>query len=109
MDLVLIGKEDPTYHDIRSELIELGLQGRVHIYNVLDESKIAFFHKNASLYVLPSLYEASELPVLRPLTENIPILCSLLSSITAILPKDEATFLRPMSVADIKQALQKSL
>lgn len=107
-DLVLIGKEDPNYHEIRSELIELGLQGRVHIYNVFDENKRAFFQKHASLCVLPSLYEGSEQPILEALLYKTPILSSLLPTITTVLGKDEAIFFRPMSIPDIKDALKQS-
>lgn len=107
-DLVLIGKEDPNYHEIRSELIELGLQGRVHIYNVLDENKRAFFQKHASLCVLPSLYEGSEQPILEALFYKTPILSALLPTITSVLGKEEAVFFRPMSIPDMREALKQA-
>ena len=106
-DLILIGKEDPTYHEIRSTLIQLELQNRVHIYNVLDEEKIGFFYQNASLYILPSLYEGSEENILLPLSYNLPIVSANLPSITHILGKNEAEFFRPMSISDITEALKK--
>ncbi|NDK19435.1 glycosyltransferase family 4 protein [Candidatus Gracilibacteria bacterium] len=109
IDLVLVGKEDPTYHEIRSTLIALGLQNRVHIYNVLDEEKIGFLYKNASLYVLSSLYEGSEQSILTPLAFNLPIISSLLPAITKILGKDDAVFFRPMSIIEIQEALKKIL
>ena len=106
-DLVLIGKEDPTYHEIRSTLIQLELQNRVHIYNVLDEEKIGFFYQNTSLYILPSLYEGSEENILLPLAYNLPIVSANLPSIAQTLGKDEAEFFRPMSISDITEALKK--
>lgn len=108
-DLVLVGKEDPTYHKIRSTLIQLKLQNRVHIYNVLDEEKIELLYRNASLYILPSLYEGSEEALLAPLAYSLPIVSSSLPSITAVLSKDEAVFFRPMSVLEMKEALAKAL
>ncbi len=109
IDLILIWKEDPSYHEIRSTLIALGLQSRVHIYNVLDDEKIGLLYQNASLYVLPSLYEGSEQAILEPLSYNIPIASASLPSITSILTKDDALFFRPMSVSDIRDALKKGL
>lgn len=108
-DLVLIGKEDPAYHRIRSALIQYKLQSRVHIYNVLDEEKIELLYRNASLYVLPSLYEGSGEAILAPIAYSLPIVSSSLPSITAVLSKDEATFFRPMSTIEIKEALKKAL
>jgi len=108
-DLVLIGKEDPAYHEIRSTLIQLGLQSRVHIYNVLDEEKVGLLYQNASLYVLPSLYEGSEQTILAPLAYGLPIASATLPSITAILSKDDAAFFRPMSVPDMQKALKEAL
>lgn len=109
IDLVLVGKEDPAYHEIRSILIQLGLQSQVHIYNVLEEEKVGFLYQNASLYVLPSLYEGSELPILAPLAYNLPIASSLLPSVTALLGKENALFFRPMSIPEIKESLKKAL
>ncbi|MDD5377254.1 MAG: glycosyltransferase family 1 protein [Candidatus Gracilibacteria bacterium] len=108
IDLVLVGKEDSTYHEIRSTLISLGLQSRVHIYNVLDEDKIGYLYQNASLYILPSLYEGSEEAVLTPLSYGLPIASSSLPCIIAALGKNGATFFRPMSIPEMKEALRKS-
>lgn len=81
----------------------------MHIYNVLDDEKIGLLYQNASLYVLPSLYEGSEQAILEPLSYNIPIASASLPSITSILTKDDALFFRPMSVSDIRDALKKGL
>lgn len=104
-----MGKEDPTYHEIRSTLIALGLQSRVHIYNVLDEEKIGYLYQNTSLYVLPSLYEGSEQAILEPIAHHLPIASALLPSVTALLKKDDAIFFRPMGIQDIRDALKKGL
>lgn len=76
---------------------------------MLDEEKLGLLYQNASLYVLPSLYEGSELSILTPFAYNLPIASSLLPSITAIFKKDDAVFFRPMSVSEIKEALKKTL
>ena len=108
-DLVLIGKEDPTYHEIRSTLIQLELQNRVHIYNVLDDEKIGFLYQNASLYILPSLYEGSAESILTAIAYNLPIASANLPSITSIFEKNGAEFFRPMSIIDMTEALRKQL
>ena len=81
----------------------------MHIYNVLEEDKVVLLYQNASLYILPSLYEGSELPILAPLMYGLPIATSSLPSITAVLGKEDAVFFRPMSIPDMKEALKKAL
>ncbi|MDD2891870.1 MAG: glycosyltransferase family 1 protein [Candidatus Gracilibacteria bacterium] len=107
IDLVLVGKEDPSYHEIRSTLIQLELQGRVHIYNIIDEEKMELLYQGASLYALPSLYEGSEESLLTPLVHNTPLIVSSLPSITSFLKKDDAVFFRPMSIIEMQEALKK--
>jgi glycosyltransferase involved in cell wall biosynthesis len=108
-DLVLVGKEHSSYHEARSVMIQLGIQSRVHIYNVLDEEKIGYLYQNASLYVLPSLYEGSEQTLLLPLAYNLPIASSILPPVLLNLSQDKITFFRPMSISDMYEAIKKSL
>lgn len=109
IDMVLVGKEDPLYHEIRSTIIRLGLQSRVHIYNMLDDATMEILYRNASLFILASLYEGSELSILPPLAQRIPLACSLLPSIVSAAPKDSAVFFRPMSITEMVEAMKKVL
>ena len=109
MDLVLVGKEDPTYHEIRSTLIDLWLQNRVHIYNIHEDDKLGILYQNASLYVLPSLYEGSEQTLLSSFAYCLPTVSSILPSITPFLGKNNVASFRPMSIPDMREALRKAL
>ena len=110
MDLVLVGKEDVSYHEIRSIVISLGLQNRVHIYNMIDEETMHALYTHASLYILSSLYEGSEQAIIEPLTYHLPIASASLPSITTALEKDTlVTWFRPMSVPDITDACKRIL
>jgi hypothetical protein len=64
----------------------------------LEEEKIELLYQNASLYALPSLYEGSEETILTPLTYKLPLISSVLPSITSLITKDDAIFFRPMSI-----------
>lgn len=45
MGLVLVGKEDPSYHDVRDIIIRRGLQDRVKLTGFVDDSAyLALLH-----------------------------------------------------------------
>ena len=104
IDLVLVGKEDPTYHEIRSTIIQLGLQSRVHIYNMFDVEQMRLLYQNASFFILASLYESSELALLTSLSYGLPITSSILPILTTIFSQKDVLYFRPMSVPDIQSA-----
>jgi glycosyltransferase involved in cell wall biosynthesis len=109
IDLVLVGKEDPTYHEVRSTIIQLGLQNRVHIYNMLDVTQMRLLYPNALFFVLSSLYESSELVLLMAMAYELPMASAILPSITNILSKEDVVFFRPMSIPDIQSAFMQVL
>ena len=109
IDLVLVGKEDPTYHEVRSIIIQLGLQNRVHIYNMLDVTQMRLLYQNALFFVLSSLYESTELVLLMAMACELPITSAILPSITNILSKEDVVFFRPMSIPDMQSALTQFL
>ncbi len=104
IDLVLVGKEDPTYHEIRSTIIQLGIQSRVHIYSMLDIEQMRLLYQNASFFILASLYESSELALLNSLSYGLPITSSILPSLTTIFSQKDILYFRPMSIPDMQGA-----
>ncbi len=76
IDLVLAGKEDPGYRDVRDTIIRLGLSGRVKLPGFVDNEDIPALYKGAEAYVFPSLYEGFGLPVIEAMAAGIPVLCS---------------------------------
>lgn len=107
IDLILIWKEEATYHEIRSTIIQLGLQNRVHIYNSLKREQIKFFYTHAHCFISASLYEGTEFLLLPPMLYRLPIASSSLPSIMHLSSKEQIYLFRPMSIVDIQNALTK--
>lgn len=83
-NLVLAGKEDPGYRDVRDAIVRLGLSGRVRLPGFVDNDDIAPLYRGAEAYVFPSLYEGFGLPVLEAMAAGIPVICSKGSSLVEV-------------------------
>lgn len=64
VDLVLAGKEDPEYKDVRDAIVRLGIGGRVRLPGFVEDEDIVPLYRGAEAYVFPSLYEGFGLPVI---------------------------------------------
>lgn len=109
VDLVLAGKEDPGYRDVRDTIVRLGLSGRVRLPGFVDNEDIPALYKGASAYVFPSLYEGFGLPVIEAMSAGIPVLCSKGSSLTEVAGEGNAVFFDPLRVDDISRAMDDFL
>ncbi|MFZ3233557.1 MAG: glycosyltransferase family 1 protein [Patescibacteria group bacterium] len=109
VDLVLAGKEDPGYRDVRDTIVRLGLSGRVRLPGFVDNDDIPALYKGASAYVFPSLYEGFGLPVIEAMAAGIPVLCSKGSSLTEVAGEGNAVFFDPLRVDDIARAMDDFL
>jgi glycosyltransferase involved in cell wall biosynthesis len=76
-------------------------------YN-LDDDSLAYFYKNAELFIFPSLYEGFGIPVLESFACNCPLLCSNVSSLPEI-AADGACYFNPYNETSIKNAVLKVL
>ena len=63
-DLVLVGREDPGYRDVRDAIVRHSLTGRVRLPGFVENTDIVAVYQGAAGYVFPSLYEGFGLPVL---------------------------------------------
>lgn len=109
VDLVLAGKEDPGYRDVRDTIVLLGLSGRVRLPGFVDNSDIAPLYKGAEAYIFPSLYEGFGLPVLEAMAAGVPVLCSKGSSLVEVAGEGNAVFFDPLRVDDIARAMDDFL
>ncbi len=63
-ELVFVGREDPSYPDIRNIVIRTGLQKRVRFLGFRPDEELVMLYRSAFAHVLPSLYEGFGLPIL---------------------------------------------
>jgi len=105
-NLIAFGGE-PFSKDELSMLADFKLSGNViHISG--DDSKLAFYYMNASIFVYPSMYEGFGIPPLEAMSFGCPVACSNVSSIPEVVGDAAAKF-DPESVKSIESALLKVL
>jgi alpha-1,3-rhamnosyl/mannosyltransferase len=92
--LVLAGKEDPRYLQVREETRRLGLGDSVVFLGDVLESDLPMIYNGAEVFVFPSLYEGFGLPVLEAMACGTPVVCSNTSSLPEIVG-DAAICLHP--------------
>ncbi|MDD3120697.1 MAG: glycosyltransferase family 1 protein, partial [Candidatus Gracilibacteria bacterium] len=105
VDLVIAGKEDLTYHEVRDAIVENNLQSRVHLVGFVAGKELRTLYSGALAYVFPSLYEGFGLPILEAMASEIPVICSNNSSCPEIAGEGNALFFNPTSLESIKNAM----
>ena len=106
--LVLAGKQDPRYSQVREEVLRLRLDDRVVFLGEVADSDLPALYNGAELFVFPSLYEGFGLPVLEAMACGIPVVCSSASSLPEIVG-DAAVTLDPRDAAAWAAAITKLL
>lgn len=109
--LVLVGKDDFFYERLESfarqalddnEIVD---SNAIVFTSYVKDNELAFFYKNASLYIFPSLYEGFGLPPLEALYYSCPVLSSNQASMPEILKKS-ALYFDPYSENDFLEKLE---
>jgi glycosyltransferase involved in cell wall biosynthesis len=106
--LVLAGKEDPRYAQVRDEVRRLRLDDRVVFVGDVLDSDLPMIYSCAEVFVFPSLYEGFGLPVLEAMACGTPVICSNTSSLPEIVG-DATVTLNPQDRAGWVTALTELL
>lgn len=83
--LVLGGKEDPYYPEIRQTWQNLGLEHDIIRPGFIKEEDLPFFYNAADLFVIPSFYEGFGLIGLEAMACGTPVVASDITSLPEIL------------------------
>lgn len=111
--LVLVGdyKDDPffsAYPQLRSQVDELGLNGRVIFTGYIPDEELAYLYNAAALLVFPSLEEGFGLPAIEAMACGTPVAASRTGSLPEILGP-VGRFFDPMNVDDIARVIGETL
>lgn len=101
LSLVITGKEDPHYPEIKENVKNLGLENDVKFTGLVSESELVSLYNAAEIYVFPSLYEGFGLPPLEAMGCATPVAASEVSSIPEICGKGNAVFFDPNDYRDM--------
>ncbi|MDD5625606.1 MAG: glycosyltransferase family 1 protein [Patescibacteria group bacterium] len=74
--LILVGKMDYFYHNLKKLTQELGLEEKVIFPGQASDEKLAWLYKNGLAYVFPSLSEGFGLPGLEAMKFGLPVIAS---------------------------------
>ncbi|TET43910.1 glycosyltransferase family 1 protein [candidate division TA06 bacterium] len=102
--LVLIGKVEWPYLDVKKLIEELGLDGRVIHLGYVEDSMLPLIYNSAECFVYPSLYEGFGLPVLEAMACGTPVITSDNSSLSELFA-DAVFLIDPYSVEQMGQAM----
>ena len=85
--LVIVGKAYSNYNDPELKAKELDLKNSVIFTGAVTDEALKILYRNASLFVLPSLYEGFGFPVLEAMASCVPVIASNVTSLPEIVGK----------------------
>jgi glycosyltransferase involved in cell wall biosynthesis len=102
--LILIGKLGWKYQPIVEKIAQSPYQTFIHHLDYLSDEAVAYFYKNAEVFVYPSYYEGFGLPVLEAMTLGAPVITSNVSSLPEV-AGDAAILINPNKVLELAEAI----
>lgn len=101
--LVITGKEDPYYPEVKNIPKELKIEDKVKFTGLVEENELVDLYNAASIYVFPSFYEGFGLPPLEAMACGTPVAASESSSIPEICGKGNVVFFDPNDYQNMAQ------
>lgn len=83
-NLIIAGKKGWLYEEIFARVKSLHLQNKIIFPGYVSDEEKAALYTNASLFVLPSLYEGFGIPLLEAMSYGCPVISSFASSLPEI-------------------------
>jgi glycosyltransferase involved in cell wall biosynthesis len=99
--LVITGKEDPWYPEVKETVSHEHLEGEVRFTGLVPDEDLVLLYNGALAYVLPSFYEGFGLPALEAFACGIPLCAAQSSSLPEVCGKNNAVFFNPHDPADM--------
>lgn len=106
--LVITGKEDPHYPEVKATIAELNLQDSIKLVGLINIRSLMALFNAATIYVCPSFYEGFGLPPLEAMACGTPVAVSCAASLPEVCGKAAAYF-DPHNVEDMTQVLSDLL
>ncbi|MEK7524203.1 MAG: glycosyltransferase family 1 protein [Patescibacteria group bacterium] len=103
--LVITGKEDPWYPEVKETVRLEHLEGEVRFTGLVPDEDLVLLYNGALLYALPSFYEGFGLPALEAFACGIPVCASQTSSLPEVCGKDNALFFNPQDPHDMAEKM----
>ena len=105
LQLVITGKEDPHYPEVKKTVKNLKLTEDVIFPGLVDDKELVHLYNAAFIFVFPSLYEGFGLPPLESMSCGTPVVASNISSIPEVCGEENAVFFDPYRATDIAEKI----
>lgn len=102
--LICTGNQTNYFSTIQKKIDELGLKSSVKFLGIISEEDLIGLYKNASLVVIPTLYEAGSGPLYEAMRYRAPVICSNVTSLPETIDNDEFIF-NPKNIHDIAEKI----
>ncbi len=107
LNMVLVGKEDYFYSNLKEFVSRKGMRG-VFFPGYVSDQDLDVIYRNSELYVFPSLYEGFGLPPLEAMSKGIPVISSDHDCMREIL-RDSALFFNAKDKNSLSCCIRKVL
>jgi len=104
--LVIVGKKGWLWEEILESPKKYNVAERVKFLDFVGDEDLPSLYKNATCFILPSLYEGFGLPVLEAMKYGCPVLISDVSSLPEV-GGDAAVYFDPTNADDIAQKIDQ--
>ncbi len=108
LKLVITGKEDPHYPEVRKAITRLGLTDSIKLVGLVCLDDLVGLFNAATLYVCPSFYEGFGLPPLEAMACATPVVVSNAASIPEVCG-EAAVYFNPHDPADMASKISDLL
>lgn len=105
LNLVITGRPDPNYPEVKQTVKDLELQKSVVFPGLVPEKELLHLYNAAEIFVFPSLYEGFGMPPLEAMACGTPVACSNTSSMPEICGQKNALFFDPKDPDDIAKKI----
>ncbi|MEK7665717.1 MAG: glycosyltransferase family 1 protein [Patescibacteria group bacterium] len=106
--LVLVGKEDKFYKDLKKELQEIDIDENAVIFTgFVPENVLHALYANASLYIFPSRHEGFGLPPLEAMRHGVPVASSNRGPMPEVLG-NAAIYFNPDDLEEMVEVMERT-
>lgn len=105
MDLVVVGKADPHYPEIRHKILDIKNHDRVVLTDFVSDSDLSALYRGAYAYVSASLHEGFGLPGVEAMRFGLPLAVSNTEVFNEVYD-NAAIYFNPLNPDDIAEKLQ---
>lgn len=105
MDLVIVGKTDEHYPEVREQIMDINHSNRLVLTGFVDETDQAALYQGAYAFVTASLHEGFGLPGLEAMSYGLPVLASNTEVFNEVYDNG-AIYFNPLSPEDIAEHMK---